>query len=526
MIEKRLINFYTSRLFTFLLFFLIVFIFNAFKESFTGGIIPVALTLISYATFNLVYYLIPQFKVRILPILIMDSVFISVIVFFTGGIKSNFHILYLILIVFAGFYLEKIELYFIATISLIGFSATIVLTYLKQTHNVGLSGFYLVSYPIAIYFVAVYTIAIIITRINTRVRRLKQQLIEKEREIEDITKLKNKIVDTITSGIITTDNSMNITFINPQGLNFLKQIMPHKKIIGQNLKKIFPIENIFEKVDSLDRYLIEVKNRIFGISIARLMSKGKFKGFLIVFQDLTEIKNMERKAQFRDKMVELGELSASFAHEFRNSLASLKGAIQLLKEEERVDYELLSVIETEINRLSDEINDFLRFARKDFQKPQMQKFLPFVRKVVEEFKAKLKDTIDFEFIENIDENECAYYESVRLKKVFSNILVNSLKAIAHTDIKRIIVRVYQREGWIVFEVEDSGIGIKDADKSKVFEPYFSGFSQGIGVGLALSKAFVEEMGGKIEFDSIEGEGTVFKVFLKKGENNEKQDSNC
>ncbi len=526
MIERRLINFYTSRLFTFLLFVLVVLIFNALKESFTRGVIPVALSLLFYAIFNLVYYSIPQLKVKILPILIMDSIFISVIVFLTGGIKSNFHILYLILIVFAGFYLEKIELYFLATISMIGFSATIVITYLKQTKDIGLSGFYLISYPIAIYFVAVYTIAMIITRINTRVRRLKKELREKEKEIEEITRLKNKIVDTITSGIITTDDSLNITFINPQGMNFLRQIIPDKKIIGENLRNIFPVENFLKKLDFLDRYLIEVKNRLFGISIARLISNNEFKGFLIVFQDLTEIKKMERKAQFRDKMTELGELSASFAHEFRNSLASLKGAIQLLREEDRVDDELLSVIESEINRLSDEINDFLRFARRDFQKPQMQKFLPFVRRVVEEFKTKLSKDIDFRYYEDIDENECAYYESVRLKKVFNNILVNSLKAIAHSELKRINVRVYQRDEWIVFEVEDSGIGIKDSDKSKVFEPYFSGFSQGIGMGLALSKAFVEEIGGKIEFDSVEGEGTVFRVFLKKGEGNEKQDSNC
>ncbi len=517
MIERKLINFYTSRLFTFLLFFLVVLIFNAFKEPQGARVIPVAISLLCYGVINLVYYLVERLRTRMLPILILDAVFISVIVYFTGGVRSNFHILYLILIVFAGFYVEAVQLYFLATISVIGFMVSVTLTYIFKTPDFGLSTFYLISYPVAVYFVAIYTIALIIIRINKRTKRLKQALVEKEREIEEITRLKNKIVDTITSGIITTDSNLKINYINPQGLNYLKKIYPEKEIVGSNLKDIFPVEDFVEKLDFLERYIVEIKNRLFGVSIVKLFSKKKFSGFLVVFQDLTEIKQMEKRAQFRDKMTELGELSASFAHEFRNSLASIKGAIQLLKEGDKVDKELVDVVESEINRLAVEINDFLRFARKDFQNPEYAPFIPIVRSVIEEFKTRLDPQVDFEYVENVREEKEVFFESVRLKKVLLNLLMNALKAIDYVNEKKIIARLYEKEKYVVFEVEDFGVGIKELEKSKIFEPYYSGFSKGIGIGLALSKTFIEEMEGKIEFESEEGKGSTFRVYLLKKE---------
>lgn len=513
MIERKLINFYTSRLFTFLLFFLVVLIFNAFKEPETARVLPVAISLVCYGIINLVYYLLKKFRARMLPILVLDAVFISVIVYFTGGVRSNFHILYLILIVFAGFYIETIHLYFLATVSIIGFMVSVIATYLAQTKQFGLSTFYLISYPVAVYFVAIYAIALIIIRINKRAKKLKEALIEKEREIEEITRLKNKIVDTITSGIITTEKDLTINYINPQGLKFLKKIYPDRKIVGSNLKELFPVEDFVYKLDFLDRYVVEIKNRLFGVSIVKLFSKKEFNGFLVVFQDLTEIKQMEKRAQFKDKMTELGELSASFAHEFRNSLASIKGAIQLLKEGKEIDQELLDVVENEINRLTGEINDFLRFARKDFQNPEYSAIAPVVREIIEKFKSRLDRGIDFQYKEDLDEDTKVYFESVRLKKVLFNLLMNALKAVDYSKNKKISVRLYREGKHAVFEVEDTGVGIKDIDKSKIFEPYYSGFSKGIGIGLALSKTFVEEMEGKIDFDSEEGRGSTFRVYL-------------
>ncbi len=513
MIERKLINFYTSRVFTFLLFLLVIIIFNAFKKPEASKIVPIVIALISYGAVNFVYYLVPIFRTKMLPILIFDSLFISVIVYFTGGIDSNFHILYLILIVFAGFYIEATKLYLLSTISIIGFMLSITATYLHQSKDFGLSTFYMVSYPVAVYFVAIYAVALIIIRINKRAQKLKDTLIEKEKEIEEITRLKNKIVDTITSGIITTDRNLRINFINPQGLNYLKKIYSEKEIIGSNLKELFPVEDFVDKLDFLDRYIVEIKNRLFGVSMVKLFSGGKFNGFLVVFQDLTDIKKMEKRAQFKNKMIELGELSASFAHEFRNSLASIKGAIQLLKEDGEIDKELLEIIDKEINRLTGDINDFLRFARRDFQNPQYSYIVPVVRDVIEKFKKIIDETVEFEYMENVNEDAKVFFESVRLKKVFFNLLMNALKAIDNIDKKRIRVALYKEKKYVVFEVEDNGIGIKDIDKSKIFEPYYSGFSKGIGIGLALSKTFVEDMDGKIEFDSEEGVGTIFRVYL-------------
>ncbi|BBB31983.1 two-component system, NtrC family, sensor histidine kinase PilS [Thermotomaculum hydrothermale] len=519
MIERRLINFYTSRLFTFLVFFLVIFIFNAFKEQQGKSILPVALAIVLYGVINFVYYRIKKLREKIVPILVLDAIFISLIVFFTGGVKSNFHILYLILIVFAGFYVETIHLYFLATVSVICFMLTVALTFFIHSNQFGLSSFYSISYPVAVYFVAIYAIALIITRINKRAKKLKYELIKKEKEIEKVTRLKNKIVDTITSGIITTDENLKINYINPQGENFLKKIYPDKKILGINLKELFPVHDFVDRLDFLDRYVVEIKDRLFGVSIVKLFSDNKFNGLLVVFQDLTEIKKMEKKAQFKDKMSELGELSASFAHEFRNSLASIKGAIQLLKEGKEMDTELIQVVENEINRLSNEINDFLRFARKDYQSPEYSYILPLIREIIEDFKTRLDKSIRFEYVEEIGEKTKVFFESVRLKKVFFNLLMNALKALEQAEEKKIVVRLYEKRQYIIFEVEDSGVGIKDIDKSKIFEPYYSGFSKGIGIGLALSKTFIDEMDGKIDFDSEEGKGSIFRVYLlKEGEN--------
>ncbi len=517
--EKRLIYFYSSRLFTFLVFFVVVVVFNAFRES-EQKTLSVLLFLFAYALFNLIYFFIPFLREKLLLILSLDAFFVSFLVYKTGTVNSKIHILYLILVAFAGFYLKKEQLYFLATICVLSFMGVVYFSYFMHSSKLSASSFYDISYPVAVYFVAIYTIALIIIRINNKVESLRGELRLKERELWELAQLKNKIVDTIQSGIITTDKQFKVNFINPQGKLFLTKTFGKGDFKGKDIREIFPVSDFIQKLDHLDRFIFKINGRIFGLNLVKLYSRKGFDGILAVFQDLTEIKEMERRAQFKDKMTELGELSASFAHEVRNPLASIKGAIQLLKETECFDGELIEVIEKEVERLNISVEEFLRFSRTDYHKPEFAPIVPVVREAVEKFEKEVSDGVVIEYIENLDGKEKAFFEKVRLGKVIWNLLKNAEKAVEHGETKNIKVKLSKKGGYVVIEVEDTGIGIKDADKSKIFEPYYSGFSKGMGVGLALSKAFVEDMDGKIEFESVEGQGSVFRIFLKSGEKND------
>lgn len=242
----------------------------------------------------------------------------------------------------------------------------------------------------------------------------------------------------------------------------------------------------------------------------------------------------------RDKLAALGEMAAGLAHEIKNPLGAIKGAAELLKEnQEGASSEFLQIIVDETQRLSSVVTEFL-----DYAKPR--KFQPYVMceplKVIEHTAALvLKGTkVSFE-VETEEKSPQFEGDPEVLKQILLNLMLNSVQAMEQTERPHIKIRLRKLknkrsflleslplfkvlEGWrpelisyptehLEIEVKDNGPGIDSETQRRMFTPFFTTKSKGTGLGLAICQRLAESMGGTINVKSTVGSGTTFVIHL-------------
>lgn len=231
---------------------------------------------------------------------------------------------------------------------------------------------------------------------------------------------------------------------------------------------------------------------------------------LIIMISTKRLFAAEDRMKEQDRLVQLGQMVATVAHEIRNPLSIIKGTAEVLKKKyENLDDEMFSYIPTEIERLNRLVNQFLQFSRRS--KLEMQQY---------DLNKKLKELIpnleDHRLeIESIGSIPLIKVDSNALKQILLNVINNAFDSI-DTDGK-VTIRFFTEGRWnrmVVIEVRDNGKGIKKEDLPKVFEPFYSTKASGSGLGLAISRQLIEQMGGKIQIDSQKGKGTTVWIKLK------------
>lgn len=217
------------------------------------------------------------------------------------------------------------------------------------------------------------------------------------------------------------------------------------------------------------------------------------------------------------KMAAIGELAANVAHEINNPLTSVLGyASHLLKtlDLQESPRRMLQMMEQETLRVRKIIRNLLDFSRQrpSWMQPAdlllpLRETVAFVQGAAEAASVNICEEYDSSpLIVNMDSNE--------MKQVFINIINNALQAMPRGGTLRIRAGITLQNETVV-EFADSGIGISEEIKSKIFDPFFSTKEEGDGTGLGLSISYriVQNHGGRIEIESEVGKGSVFRVLL-------------
>jgi two-component system sensor histidine kinase PilS (NtrC family) len=257
-----------------------------------------------------------------------------------------------------------------------------------------------------------------------------------------------------------------------------------------------------------------------GVSVSPMSdSRGRPTGAVCVFQDLTEVKNMEEKVRLADRMAALGELSAGIAHEIKTPLASICGSVEMLREAlpgVGEDRKLVDLVIKESERLRDIIDHFLQFARS---RPAQFKQVS-LGSVLDEVVCMVGNHPDFTEGVAVDLDVggevtiVADEENVR--QVFYNLAANAIEAVGPSGRLEIkvdpdVVKDSKRFARIVFK--DDGEGMDEEAQAQAFRPFYTGKKSGTGLGLAIVSKIVEEHGGSIEMESARGKGTMVSVYL-------------
>lgn len=472
--------------------------------------------------------------------LAIDLLFETALIAVTGGIKSPFVFLYIITIVSSSIFFRRNGGVLVASGATLLYGTLINLQYFQVfpfKSSIGLMGKDL-YYILFLYMITFFTVGILSGRLS-------KKLHEKEVGLLDLQAFQEVIVQSMPSGLITTDMTGRITSFNRSATEITG--FESKEVLGKIWWEQFSWGDIqnhyrdFAIAGTTQRFEGEIINKrgersLLGVTISALRSEqGKQIGIIGTFQDLTQIRNLEEAIQKKERLATIGEMAAGMAHEIRNPLASLSGSIQVLNKELRLDDEektLLRIAVKETERLNTIITQFLLYAKP----------LPPQRKRVN-LHTLLSETVKLiknnpEYNERINvmlANSTAplmiLIDPDQINQVFWNLAINAFQAMPRggtlsisaqrfSSKKAKAIYVPEEAGTgnpadlnqveIIFK--DTGEGIQKENFNKIFYPFFTTKNSGSGLGLSIVQRVIEEHLGKIEVQSQPG-GTSFHIFL-------------
>ena len=342
-------------------------------------------------------------------------------------------------------------------------------------------------------------------------------------------KLKNNLENVFNSSldmIVTLSESGKITFHNEKFANVYVQ---GKDVIGRDFLELVP-ESLRDFFSTKLRELQCGKTSLYETEMLHkdntpmpcLISQSTLRGrgeFLLVIKDISEIARLQEQLLQSEKLSALGQMIAGAAHELNNPLAGILGYSQLLLEEKlpgnvRGD---LEVILKEAMRCQNIVRNLLTFARKQNSKRQQVDVNDTLNRVIALHSSQLKGS-EVEVTRKFAEGTIQVFaDEHQLQQVFSHLVENAFDAlrISRKKHKRLTVTTTKLDDVIRIEVADNGIGIPNEDRSKIFDPFYTGKEVGEGIGLGLSMCFgiVQSHQGTIHFESELGEGSTFVVAL-------------
>ncbi|HMS84833.1 MAG TPA: ATP-binding protein [Nitrospira sp.] len=472
----------------------------------------------------------------------VDFVIESVLIARTGGIESPFAVLYVISVTVASLVPRR-------RVGLLTASLCIILFGLLT--NLQLYGFAeawgWLPHPrltaaetlqaFGVYALAFLVVGFLSGALADQLRAADQSLREKEQGLHRLQAFHENIVNSISSGVFTTDAYGLITSFNPAAEETTGY--SSQQVQGRPWREVFnwqPGDVGNEGTESVShnlRFEIECKradgNRlILGMTLGPLHERGETTGLVGVCKDLTQIRDLEEQMRRKEWLASLGEMSAGMAHEIRNPLGALAGAMQMLRKDVQADetnQRLVEIAVREATRLNAIITEFLQYARP----PALQLAECDLNKVLAEtfdlvqHEARTRTNITVTTAPCSDTLP-AQVDQDQMKQVFWNLAVNAFDAMpkggqltVSTGCRK--VDVAGRKGEVIeVSFHDTGGGISKKNLDKIFLPFFTTKKSGSGLGLAAVHRIVDLHGGWIKVESEEGLGTRFGVCLPRAAN--------
>lgn len=482
--------------------------------------------------------------------LIIDHLFIAGLILYTGAKESYFPIAYFFVIIGSSILFYKKGAFYSASFSTVLYGFILLLQlygWVRPSGQVETLEASQVFYPIITYLAAFYIVAFLSSTIAEELKKKKSELIQKQVDYDQLETFNRNIIQSLDSGLLTIDLKGRINFLNRTAEKILKR--KGEELENLSLFDLFPeMTKVLEKMkksvilssSDYQRYEMlltdETKKKSYlGFSISPLTDpNGSVIGHTLIFQDITRFKEMEEQMKRYDRMAAIGALAAGMAHEIRNPLASLSGAIQMLKMELSLDPQqehLMDITLRESERLNALIHDFLLFA----QPPQIELSPWKLGQIIDETVELFMHSPDFHeglritWTERNGDIE-AWVDPGQIRQVLWNLLINAAQAISSEgDIQIALERTKENLGggllfndlkyqndWVKISISDSGKGISPQDKEKIFEPFYTTKEEGTGLGLSIVHKIIENHKGVIRVESELGKGATFTIFLPVG----------
>lgn len=486
--------------------------------------------------------------------IVIDIVVNSWIVHYTGGIESPFSFLYILTILSTGAVFQTRAALVSAMVSACCFGgfgwlefsgvlrpAVALALDVDVNRDVAYAFFHVVLQMG--FFCAT---AVAAGALSERLRAKGEALANTAVELQELRDDTESILQNMPSGLVSVDRAGVIASLNRAAGEMLG--LDPGAAVGEDLgRALGPGRGNFCEVVSrclaggtrAPRREILVRNpdgseTPIGMSVSVLRDpRGVVRGAVAVFQDLTEVKQMQAQIRRSDKLAAVGELSAAIAHEIRNPLASISGSVEMLQSELKVsgkNARLMNLILKESQRLKRITSEFLDFASVRERRLRSVDLGEVLREVACLLRGHRLCTEGVDLrIELASDLNRVEADEEQLKQVLLNLGLNSLEAMAGWG--QLIFRGTSRPPEeadgplepcreqetarrdLVLSVEDTGSGIPPGEQDRVFQPFYSNKPKGVGLGLSVVSRIVEDHGGRVMLESEQGQGTRVTMIL-------------
>jgi len=486
---------------------------------------------------SLVYTLLLRkekyFQLNIYFQLMFDICLISFLIYLTGSIGSNYSLLFTLVIIYSAIFLGRRGALIFASVCSVAYGIVLDFEYFNLIPTVYFTGRdYTVEagdvlVRIIVHMVSFYILAFLASFVVEQEEKARSLLKERESAFDQLDLLFCSIIESVDTGIMTTTLQGRIkTFNRAAELITGYQL---RSVENRQIRDIFPVFADFFATN--DNELIRSRREIsvtgregtpvyLGCSVSPLKDRHDEQiGYIIIFQDLTEIKRMEESLEKSKKLALIGEMAAGLAHEMRNPLASITGSIQLLGQMEKLedtDKRLMQIIMRGKEQLDSFVRDFLLLARPV---PAMREAIDVdavADEVIENVKMSDDWTEGIEIVKHCSGANRALANKEQIRHIIQNLLLNALQAMEGKGNLLLEIKTANLENkkdYVVLKVTDDGCGIDEKDLKDVFEPFFTKKEKGTGLGLAIVSRIVDGYGGKIAIESQINRGTSVTVWL-------------
>ena len=459
-----------------------------------------------------------------------DLAMVTLVVHLTGGIDSSLNFLYPLVIVVACMLLPRGWGYLSAALAFILFGTILELDYYLIIPSYSNSHPKLKALQVVIFvnLFAYFAIAYLAGLLMSKLRQVDVQLKDASGALENLQALHENIVQSMSGGVITTGLDGRITLVNRAAQHLLE--ISETELRGRSVGDLFqdPLPHFgVARADAEVRYqAVNGFRKTFRVMVSALnVSASSDLGFVYSFDDLTEIRRLEREVRMQDRLAAVGRLAAAIAHEIRNPLTSIAGSVSMLSDAPALNPEeraLLQIVIRESDRLNNIITDFLAYSRGKQYRFERVNLIPLLEDTLTLLEHRLTaENTGIKLERSFPKSEAwVLADGDKLKQVFWNFCENAVRAIkTKTTTKGGTLTVALAERGLDWEMSfaDTGPGINPQQTEKIFEPFQSNFEGGTGLGLAIVYQIVQAHEGKVWARSAVGKGTSFVVRLRRME---------
>jgi two-component system, NtrC family, sensor histidine kinase PilS len=469
----------------------------------------------------------------------LDILLETALIYATGGTFSLFAFIYLFSIMATSIVVAPRKSFVTATVSVLAHGLLLDMQFYRVLPPIGdfaarqdvLAEGSFTILLISANACASFTVAYLATYLAEQLRQVRFQARRTEASLAELQVLHEDIVQSVSSGLVTFNRDGRLLTANRtvEALGGRSQaelrLTPWDRIFQQALAFPQLWRTLHDRMQSPHRFpamLVRGDGSTIPIGVsASVLRRGSGEpvGVICSFQDLSEIKRIEAQMRHADRLAAIGRLAAGLAHEIRNPIASIRGSVEVLRQNlkpQGADRRLMDIVLRESDRLDGTITEFLEFSRPR----RLQPALTDVTQMIDEVLLLIGQSGQGVRIvkEYPDGTVKAYVDAAQVRQALWNLCRNSLDAMPQGGDLRVVARLALAEGQeqrtlVEILVEDSGPGISSEHLPNIFEPFFTTKPDGTGLGLAIVHRIIQEHEGDIRVETARSGGARFVILL-------------